>query len=109
MREKIIRRREQHYSSALHAPDPEGSESSERAGETAEQQVVVTELKNDESQLAAIDAALARIKAGTYGICLQTGDPIPAARLRALPSTPVSVEGALQLARSSPAASRTGT
>src|SRR5205807_162480 len=32
-----------------------------------------------------IDRALAKIKAGTYGICEQCGQPIPKARLKALP------------------------
>lgn len=35
--------------------------------------------------LAAIDAALARLDAGTYGICAVCTDPIPAGRLLARP------------------------
>ncbi len=37
------------------------------------------------STIAEIDAALAAIDAGTYGVCEQCGQPIPQARLRALP------------------------
>jgi DnaK suppressor protein len=37
------------------------------------------------STIAEIDAALAAIEAGTYGVCEQCGQPIPQARLRALP------------------------
>jgi DnaK suppressor protein len=36
-------------------------------------------------QLELVDAALARIDAGTYGACLRCGDPIAAERLSALP------------------------
>ena len=38
-----------------------------------------------EAQLAEIDAALARVDDGTYGIDEETGEPIDAARLDALP------------------------
>src|SRR6516164_7989264 len=34
---------------------------------------------------AEIDRALAKIQAGTYGLCEQCGNPIPQARLKALP------------------------
>ncbi|MEO7837150.1 MAG: TraR/DksA C4-type zinc finger protein [Acidimicrobiales bacterium] len=36
-------------------------------------------------EVAEIDHALARIDAGTYGICESCGQPIPRARLKALP------------------------
>ena len=40
-----------------------------------------------ESQLVAdIDQALLRIKEGTYGICARCGQPIPEARLEAIPT-----------------------
>ncbi|MGH7906854.1 MAG: TraR/DksA family transcriptional regulator [Candidatus Binataceae bacterium] len=38
-----------------------------------------------ESRLLAIDDALARLKRGTYGICENCGEPIPLARLEAVP------------------------
>lgn len=36
-------------------------------------------------EISAIDRALARIAAGSYGVCAGCGEPIPAARLAALP------------------------
>lgn len=42
-----------------------------------------------EAELRAIDAALARIDDGSYGDCARCGNPIAAARLRALPATAV--------------------
>ena len=39
-----------------------------------------------------IDAALGRIKAGTYGICVASGKSIPQARLRAIPWAAERVE-----------------
>jgi RNA polymerase-binding transcription factor DksA len=41
-----------------------------------------------QSEIRAIDAALDRIKNGTYGICVISGDPIEADRLKTLPHTP---------------------
>lgn len=39
-----------------------------------------------ERRLAETDAALARVSAGTYGICLTCGNPIPAGRLEIRPA-----------------------
>ena len=43
------------------------------------------------AELAAIDAALARIETGDYGRCEDCGDLIPLERLRALPTTSTCV------------------
>lgn len=41
------------------------------------------------SRLRRIDEALARIEAGTYGICLRCGETISPARLEAVPEAPL--------------------
>lgn len=41
----------------------------------------------EELELAAIDRALARIDAGTYGVCERCGEPIEGRRLEAVPWT----------------------
>lgn len=43
-------------------------------------------------RLRMIDAALERMNRGLYGICADTGKPIPKARLEAIPYTILSVE-----------------
>lgn len=43
-------------------------------------------MRRDEQELAAVDAALARIDGGTYGLCVACGEAIAPARLRANPS-----------------------
>lgn len=45
-------------------------------------------------QLMEIEKALSRIENGTYGICEETEEPIEASRLKALPWTRYSLEGA---------------
>ncbi len=42
----------------------------------------------ESAELDAVDAALKRIEAGTYGVCTDCGTDIPAARLHAAPETP---------------------
>ncbi|MDX9730681.1 MAG: TraR/DksA family transcriptional regulator [Bdellovibrionales bacterium] len=46
------------------------------------------------SRLFEIESALARIERGVYGVCEETDEPIEVERLRALPWTRLSIEGA---------------
>ncbi|MCO4257009.1 TraR/DksA family transcriptional regulator [Pseudarthrobacter cellobiosi] len=48
-------------------------------------------LQQSSSGLEQVDAALARIAAGTYGTCDVCGDPIAEGRLEARPSTPFCI------------------
>jgi RNA polymerase-binding transcription factor DksA len=50
-------------------------------------------------ELAAIDRALARMDAGTYGDCSRCGNPIAPARLRALPAADHCIRCAEKLGR----------
>lgn len=49
-------------------------------------------LRHELAALAAIDAALKRIDYGAGGLCTVCGNPIPLARLRALPTTLTCLE-----------------
>jgi RNA polymerase-binding transcription factor len=55
------------------------------AMETVDREIDYTLEEHDERLLEAIDAALARIDAGTYGICVNCGRPIAPERLEAMP------------------------
>jgi DnaK suppressor protein len=55
------------------------------ATETVEREIGNTLEEHDERLLGEIDAALARIEAGTYGKCVNCGAQIPAERLEAMP------------------------
>ena len=46
----------------------------------------------EREEIAEIDAALARIADGTYGICVVSGKPIPKERLEAIPHASMRVE-----------------
>jgi DnaK suppressor protein len=45
-----------------------------------------------ERQLAAVERAEARLEAGTYGLSIKSGDPIPDGRLKALPTAELTIE-----------------
>ena len=61
-------------------------------------QNLVFELRERERLLVEkIDQALERIENGTYGICAVTQEPIEVARLKAMPWTPYSLNGAEML------------
>ena len=51
------------------------------------------------SELQQVDDALARMDAGTYGVCLHCGRPIPAARLEIRPFAEYCVACATALGR----------
>jgi RNA polymerase-binding protein DksA len=54
----------------------------------------------DEKYLKQINAALERIKNGTYGICRVTGKDISRERLEAVPTTTISYEAKMQEGKS---------
>ena len=45
-----------------------------------------------QSELAAVERAEARLEAGTYGLSVLSGDPIPDGRLEARPTAELTVE-----------------
>jgi DnaK suppressor protein len=59
--------------------------------EEAEDEAVAEDLRE---RLAAIDRALARLQAGTYGRSVLSGQPIPDERLEADPAAELTVEEA---------------
>jgi DnaK suppressor protein len=58
---------------------------SDLADEYAERERDIALLAIEQDQLHQIEAALARIEDGTYGICLECGEAIPPERLEIIP------------------------
>jgi DnaK suppressor protein len=56
----------------------------------------IEDLRRD---LAAVERAEARLKAGTYGLSIESGEPIPDGRLEALPTAERTVEEEQRLGR----------
>ena len=57
-----------------------------------EQDFTLSLVEEERKELGEIDAALARVRDGSYGICAGTGEPIALARLEAIPYTRHSIE-----------------
>ncbi|GAA0308020.1 hypothetical protein GCM10009087_17550 [Sphingomonas oligophenolica] len=64
-----------------HDPDS-GEQAIERESEEAEEAIGDAAV----AEIAATRAAIARLDAGSYGLCVSCGDPIAPARLAALPA-----------------------
>lgn len=75
-----------------HARNPLEADSSEQAAQLGNVAVVTALETEARTELAAIDAALARLLAGTYGACSSCGEPISAERLKARPASLECVE-----------------
>jgi DnaK suppressor protein len=56
--------------------------------------------ENLREELAALERAEARLKDGTYGLSVASGDPIPEGRLEARPTAELTVEEQQRLERS---------
>ncbi len=65
-----------------------GQKEDSRAQLESERDLEFTLDARESAELDAVDAALKRIEAGTYGVCTDCGTDIPAARLHAAPETP---------------------
>jgi|SRR5438067_1740195 len=76
--------------------DPErggvGNHMADDANQTFEQETMLTLERSVRRHLDQVNAALARIEAGTYGICANCGKPINPARLEARPSSVLCIE-----------------
>ena len=57
-----------------------------------EQELGLARAEDLADQLAAVERAEQRLAAGTYGLSVQSGEPIPDARLEALPTAELTVE-----------------
>ncbi|WP_187182438.1 TraR/DksA family transcriptional regulator [Rhizobium sp. WL3] len=64
------------------------ADSTERATESENDEVLEEFGQVGEEELRAIDAALDRIAKGRYGQCVTCGEPISIERLKAVPYTP---------------------
>jgi DnaK suppressor protein len=91
--ELLARERERIESAmaALNAGGPEESDENREPGDLGSQDLYQDEFNAGRSeelreQLAALERAEARLAAGTYGLSIESGEPIPDGRLEAVPT-----------------------
>lgn len=68
--------------------EPLSEDFSEQAVEREDEEVLEDLGAAGQQEIRAIDAALGRIADGSYGICVNCGDPIGEERLDAVPQAP---------------------
>lgn len=85
LRKSLLRQHDEHTAAISSAHEPGGHDQVDVATEESEHAISLAELTAEDSALAEIDAALLRMKNGTYGFCEETGEPISAMRLKVIP------------------------
>lgn len=90
-REQFVHLRRQQREERNQLLDSEPLDSGDRAKREEGVDLLDQLEAGEQRELQAIDAALARIEAGTYGICAQCDQPIPRKRLEAIPEATLCV------------------
>ena len=70
-----------------------GQHLADAGSESYDRDMAFSLLSSDKEIIAEIDAAIERMKNGTYGICEVTGKPIPESRLLSIPFARCTIEG----------------
>lgn len=65
--------------------EPHSMDEADSATDEFDHDLALTQLSSEQNALYEVNDAIERILAGNYGVCEETGKPIPAARLRAIP------------------------
>jgi RNA polymerase-binding protein DksA len=86
-REELIRRRDENREDQIHFAETD--DDVRDSGDDAVRDQILSNLQaatdSEHRELRGIDAALARIEDGSYGVCVSCGEEIDEARLMALP------------------------
>lgn len=87
LRDRLLRSHSEHVHEIATAPEVRAVDAADGAQEKLDLDLLWAELGAEDGRLFEIDCALQRIRDGVYGYCEETGNPIPAERLRAVPWT----------------------
>lgn len=85
LRDRLLKDRGDELAAAAEAIEPHSMDDADSATDEIDHDIALTLLSHEQNELYEIDSAIRRILDGTYGICEETGRPIPEARLRAIP------------------------
>jgi RNA polymerase-binding transcription factor DksA len=85
LRERLVSGREVHREEASEPLTLDTNDMADCATDETDCDLAFSLLSQKESALQEVDAALGRMEKGTYGICEESGQPIPEERLRAVP------------------------
>lgn len=97
LREQILNGRDAQSRSAQEEPSTFSEHMADAATDSYDRDCALALLSSAQQALYQIDAALARIADGTYGMCELTGEPIERERLKTIPWTRFSLAAQAQL------------
>lgn len=87
LRERLLQEQENEMNAVVQPIEAHSLSPADGATDEFDHEMALCLLAHEHNALREIDAAIQRILAGTYGICEESGEPIPAARLHVVPWT----------------------
>lgn len=98
LRDRLIRAQADHSRQAASlAEEITTGDAGDTSQESGDRDLLWAELGAESNRLLDVENALQRIRSGAYGLCEESGLPIPMERLRAIPWTRYSVAAAQRL------------
>ena len=99
LRERLIEERRERLNEVAQPIETHSMSQADSATDEFDHELALSRLSVDQDALYEVEAAMNRILRGKYGICEQTGKPIPGGRLKVLPWTRYCTEVATRLER----------
>jgi RNA polymerase-binding transcription factor DksA len=99
LRERLLKALSERLADAVEPLESASMNMADAATDEFDHGFTASDLSAGQDALCEVDDALRRILDGTYGICEETGRPIPAARLKAVPWARFGLEVKAQLER----------
>ncbi len=87
LRERLLKERSEQLAEAAEPLEPHSLDIADSATDEFDHDMALSRLSAEQDVLFEVEGALKRILNGTYGLCEETGKPIPAERLKAVPWT----------------------
>jgi RNA polymerase-binding transcription factor DksA len=85
VRERLLKERSEQLAKAAEPIEPHSMDIADSATDEFDHDLALSELSAEQDALFEVEEALKRILHGTYGLCEETGKPIPEERLKAVP------------------------
>ena len=99
LRDRLLDERADELDAARESLEPHSQDAADTATDEFDHDLALAFLAQHQDALEEVGAALDRIADGTYGVCEESGAPIPGARLRAVPWTRYTRDVAERLER----------
>jgi len=85
LHERLLKERGEQLAQAAEPIEPHSMDIADSASDEFDHDLALSRLSAEQDALFEVEEALRRILNGTYGVCEETGKPIPEERLKAIP------------------------